>query len=260
MDIQPSSFRSILESLPPRLAFTTGIILTVLSIGTIGFVVLGGCLITGKCTGISIAQTPAADNTLVADNTEPVVDTTTVPEPEPTSLPAVTANEHISGNKNAAVTMILYTDLECPFCGSFHPTFKQAVAEYKNKVRFVVRHYPLSFHPQAEPAAEASECASEQGKFWEYIDKIFADQGSLSADFLKKIAGELKMDLSKFQSCLDSDKYLSLIRTQASGGGAAGVSGTPAPFIITKDGSVTPIRGAQPYSVVKQAIDAALTK
>ena len=260
MDTPQPSFQTVLESLPSRLAFTAGIVLTVLSVGTIGFVVLSGCLLTGKCAGISLSQTPSAGTPLV-DNTQPSDTTPTPePEPEPTALPAVTANEHISGNKNADVTMILYTDFECPYCGSFHPTFKQAVTEYKTKVRFVVRHYPLSFHPQAEPAAEAAECASEQGKFWEFIDKLFENQSSLSADFYKKLAGDLKLNLTKFQSCLDSDKTLSLIRSQADGGGKAGVSGTPAPFIIAKDGSITPIRGAQPYSVVKQAIDAALAK
>src|SRR3989338_7262887 len=130
MDTQPSSFRSVLESLPSRLAFTAGIVLTVLSIGTIGFVILGGCLLSGKCTGISLAQTPSNEAVVAVDDTLPT-DTTDAPETEPSSLPAVAVNEHISGNKNAGVTMILYTDLECPYCANFHPTFKQAVTEYK---------------------------------------------------------------------------------------------------------------------------------
>jgi protein-disulfide isomerase len=162
------------------------------------------------------------------------------------------------GDKNAPVTIIEFSDFECPFCGRwFTQTYPQLKSEYidTGKVRLVYRDFPLGFHPNAQKAAEAAECADEQGKFWEMHDKIFANQQAIAVANLKQYAKDLGLDSSKFDSCLDSDKYASEVQKDYQDGTAAGVSGTPSFFI---NGQL--VVGAQPYSVFKQAIDAELNQ
>ncbi|MBI4090954.1 MAG: thioredoxin domain-containing protein, partial [Candidatus Komeilibacteria bacterium] len=135
-------------------------------------VVLGGVYMLGQRSG-------GASGGAVANpgGTQPTVNQPTQPsgpEGDATKIAAVSKDDHIRGDVNAEVTLIEYSDFECPFCARFRPTVTQALAEYQGKVRLVYRHFPLrSIHPQAQKAAEASECASEQGKFWEMHDKLF---------------------------------------------------------------------------------------
>jgi protein-disulfide isomerase len=160
------------------------------------------------------------------------------------------------GDKNAPVTIIEFSDFECPFCERFYTqSYKQIKANYVDtgKVRIVFKHFPLPFHANAQKAAEASECAREQGKFWEMHDKLFENQNAISISSLKGYAADLGLDTSKFNSCLDSGKYASRVQKDASDGSAAGVSGTPSFFINGKS-----VVGAQPYSVFQQAIEAEL--
>lgn len=245
------SQKSVFELLAPKQAFTLGIVAAILALGTIGFVILGGCMLSGSCSLASAAGNGYAVN----GGTVPTADTATAPSG---AIPEVTDEDWIRGNKNAEITMIEYSDFECPFCGRFHPTVQQAMQEYGNKLRVVYRHFPLSFHPEAEPAAEAAECAGDQGKFWEYHDALFENQASLSATYYPQLAAQLGLNATKFKTCLDSDTKLNKIRAQAQAGAAAGVTGTPGSFIIDKDGNATPIQGALPYASVKAAIDAAL--
>lgn len=164
----------------------------------------------------------------------------------------VTSDDHIRGGKNAKVTIVEYSDFECPFCGAAHPTVKQVMDTYGDQVRLVYRHYPLSFHPQAQKAAEASECASDQGKFWEFHDLVFDNQDLLQGGVpqLKKWAAELKLNTTKFNNCLDSGEKAAKIAAQQDGGNAVGVSGTPGFFI-----NGVSVVGAQPFSAFKQIID-----
>jgi protein-disulfide isomerase len=251
MENQPT--KSVFDILPPKQAFYVGIISAVFGLGTIGFIVLGGCMLSDGCTGIKTAFAGDDTKTQVAVAPTP---TPTPAAPEAKGNPAaVTDKDHIRGNKNAEVTLIEYSDFECPFCGRFHPTMQKIMTEYGEKVRWVYRHFPLSFHPQAEPAAEAAECADEQGKFWEFADKLVENQTSLNAETYKKIAGDLKLNLTKFQSCLDSDKMLAKVRAQAQEGASAGISGTPGTFVIGKNGKMEEIKGAYPFEAVKQAVE-----
>ncbi len=165
------------------------------------------------------------------------------------------------GESDAPVTVIEFSDFECPFC---QRAFTDAVAGIKKdyvatgKVRFVYRDYPLSFHAMATPAAEAAECAHEQGKFWEYHDQIFNNQANLTNANLKAWAAGLELDTAKFNSCVDTRKYKAEVEADFQAGSTAGVSGTPTFFIGNdKDGYIV-IVGAQPYSALKQAIDAEL--
>jgi len=159
------------------------------------------------------------------------------------------------GPQNAPVTMIEFADFQCPYCGRFHAqTLPLILKEYGDRVRLVYRDFPLtSIHPYAEKAAEAGECAHEQGKFWEYHDILYLNQTALDRASLGRYAQNAGLDTAQFDSCLDSGKYESEVAGDLRDGAAAGVQGTPAFFV---NGRL--ISGAQPYSVFKSAIDAAL--
>ncbi len=182
------------------------------------------------------------------------------PQPSrPTQKVEASADDDpVKGSANAPVTIIEWSDFQCPFCGRFFTqTFTQIDQEYikAGKVKFVYRDFPLSFHENAQKAAEAGECAHEQGKFWQLHDKIFQDQNAITVNDLKKDAADLGLDTAKFNACLDSGKYAAEIQKDIDDGKKAGVTGTPA-FVI--NGRF--IGGAQPYSAFKQAIDAALAE
>ena len=162
------------------------------------------------------------------------------------------------GSASAPVTIVEFSDFQCPYCAKFYfETFGQVYEKYikSGKVRFAYRHFPLSFHENAQKAAEASECAREQNKFWEYADKLFASQKSLGTESLKKYAADLGLDAKKFNECLDSGKAAPLVQADLSDGLEMGVSGTPA-FLINEK----LISGAQPFSAFENAIEQELNK
>lgn len=157
------------------------------------------------------------------------------------------------GDKNAKVVVVEYLDFQCPFCKRFFDqTLSQIKSKYVNtgKARFVYKHFPLDFHPYAEPAALASECANEQGKFLEYHDLIFNNQEKLSDSIYTIWAQQLNLDMNKFNDCFDSKKYLSKIQNDYKEGQSKGISGTPG-FLI--NGRL--LSGAQPYSAFEQIIE-----
>lgn len=214
------------------------------------FVVLGG--------GVSVGGGKVAGNN--TGNTAPTPTPTPTPTPDPTgggnvaALSPVTKDDHVRGNPNAKITMIEFSDFECPFCGRHLPTLNQVLTQYGDDVRLVYRHFPLtSIHPNAQKAAEASECAGEQGKFWEMHDLLFANQTALTIPSLKSYAGQLELNQSQFDSCLDTSKYASKIAAQSAEGQAAGVTGTPGTFV---NGEL--VRGAYPLATFTQIIDAQL--
>lgn len=182
--------------------------------------------------------------------------------PTPGEVKPVSASDHIRGANNAQVTMIEYSDMECPFCKRFHPTTQQVLKEYDGKVRLVYRHFPLSFHANAQKEAEASECAAELGgndKFWEYLDKIFERTTSggtgIAVDSLVPLAKEIGLNDTKFKTCLDSGKYAPAIQTSLSEGQKAGIDGTPGTIFLAKNGKSALVPGAVPYSDLKAEID-----
>lgn len=151
---------------------------------------------------------------------------------------------------DAKVTIIEYSDFECPFCGKAQPTLKQVKDTYGDQVEIVFKHFPLSFHAKAQKASEASECARDQGMFWEYHDVLFTKQTALDVDLLKQYAVDLGMDATAFNACLDSDEKAAVVAAAFEEGKAAGVTGTPAFFINGKK-----LVGAQPFSEFKKIID-----
>lgn len=167
-------------------------------------------------------------------------------------------DDPVLGDADAKVTIVEFSDYECPFCGRyFTQTYPQLKKDYVDtgKVKIVFRDYPLPFHSNAQKAAEAAECADDQGKFWEMHNKLFSNQQALDVASLKKYAGELALDQTKFDECLDSGKYESEVQNDLSQGGSYGVSGTPSFFV---NGIM--LVGAQPYSEFKKLIDAELAK
>jgi len=136
------------------------------------------------------------------------------------------------GPATAPVTIVEFSDFQCPFCSKITPTLEQVVSKYGTKVRLVFRQFPLPMHPNAAKAAEASLCANEQGKFWEMHDAMFKDQGGLGVDGLKsKAAGIAGINAASFNACLDSGKQTPAVQSDMKAGNKAGVNGTPAMFV-----------------------------
>ena len=161
------------------------------------------------------------------------------------------------GPANAPVTLVEFSDFQCPFCGAFHPTLKRLHEAYGDKLRIVYRQYPIaSLHPNAVKAAEASLCAHDQGKFWEAHDVMFQEQKGLAVRDLKAIAGRLGMDQKKFDTCLDTGRYTEKVQDDLAQGGRAGVNGTPALFV----NGVVIEGGAVPYETMVRAIDTELAR
>ena len=216
-------------------------------------------LVLNNFAGVAIAA-PGANNGGAGNNNVAVTNPTPTPSTGGTApagqLAAATNEDHVRGDlKKAEVVIIEYSDFECPFCARHHPTMLQVMEEYGDKVAWVYRHFPLSFHPEAKPAALASECAAEQGKFWEYADELVLNQATLSTDFYGTLAGELGLNQNKFDDCFESGKYQAVVDAQTASGAAAGVNGTPATFI---NGQM--ISGAVPFASLKTVIDAELAK
>ncbi len=157
------------------------------------------------------------------------------------------------GPQAAPITIVEFSDFQCPYCVKAEGTVKQVLDTYGDKVRLVYRDYPLPFHDKAEKAAEAAKCAADQGKYWEMHDKLFADQQALDLAALKKSAGELKLDQAKFDKCLDSGEKAKLVTDDKKAGEAAGVNGTPAFFV---NGML--LSGALPFESFKTIIDSEL--
>ena len=167
----------------------------------------------------------------------------------------VAASGPAKGPATAKVTIVEFSDFECPFCGRVIPSVEKVMKDYDGKVRLVFRQYPLDFHPHAGKAAEASLCALDQGKFWELHDKMFTSQKELEVEKLKEYAKATGLDSMKFDACLDSGSKKALVDADQKAGSEAGVNGTPAFFI---NGIL--LSGAQPYEKFKDVIDRELAK
>ncbi len=210
-------------------------------------------VLVGVVLGFGVSQIPyfknanttqtAAVNAGQEDSTKP-----TSPEPEIKVLSADQATQLIDGDPvkgdaNAPVTLVEFSDFQCPYCSRFAQSTIAPIEEAyvkSGKVKVVFRDYPLDNHPNALPAANAAECANEQGKFWEMHDKLFSaqdvwSQSDKSADVLKGYAKELRLDTKKFNSCFDTQKYNDEIKKDLMAGTLLGVQGTPGSFVNGKE-------------------------
>jgi protein-disulfide isomerase len=169
---------------------------------------------------------------------------------DPPRLKVATANAPSRGPAAAPIVMIEFSDFQCPFCLRAHATVEQVLAKYGDRIHFVYRHFPLPSHPNARPAAEAAACAADQGKFWPYHDRLFAQPPRLSEGDLKKHAAELGLDTSRFDTCYDAHKFTAQIDADVKEAEEAGVNATPTFFI---NGRM--LSGALPFEAFQRVID-----
>lgn len=229
------------------------IILMVVIAGVI--LLIGGILILA-----SGGNTKAAESTVPAQGIAPIVTVTPIPRKN--------TDRNAAGDPNAPVTVIEYSDYQCPFCDRFatqtEPLF---VRDYVNtgKVRFIFRSFGNWIGPESLNAAEAAYCAGDQGKFWQMHDLLFANRlgenvGSFTLPRIFKMAEALNLNMDKFKKCLTSHKYQQQAMQDLKDGQRAGVKGTPSFIIIAPDGSQELVVGALPYDEFKTYIDKALAK
>jgi protein-disulfide isomerase len=144
----------------------------------------------------------------------------------------VTRLDHVRGAERARITLVEYGDFECPYCAGAEPALRQLLALHPSTLRLVFRHFPLEgVHPHALLAAEASEAAGAQGRFWEMHDLLLARQSHLDAAHLREYAAELGLDLARFTAEMDDEVYRQRVREHIAGGNASGVRGTPGLFV-----------------------------
>jgi len=225
--------------------FILGIVAGVLVLCTIGFFILLSMQFGGEDDKVAVNNGGTPTQVANTGDTAPAA----------IKLAPVTNDDHIKGAKNAKITLVEYSDFQCPYCGAFEPTVEQIMKKYPDDVRVVYRHFPLrSIHPNAAPAANASECAAEQGKFWEFHAKLFENQETLSTTLYSSIAKELGLNVSKFDDCVSSNKYASVVQADEASAQAAGGRGTPYTILVGPNGEQVPISGAQPFSAVDAAV------
>lgn len=239
-----------------KTSFMLGLASGIAIISTVGFLVFLGGYAKKEFGADKPADNEFAD---VVDNNDQPSEPTDEPADEPadTGKPVdvkVASTDHIRGDKNAPITIVEFSDIQCPFCSRFHDTMNEVMKNYPDKVRWVFKHFPLdSIHPYARKAAEATECAGEQNKFWEYTDKLYANQDKLNNEYFATAAKEVGLDSKKFDSCLSSGKMADKVDADFKYGQTLGVRGTPGSFINGKS-----IPGAVPFSQVESMIKAEL--
>jgi len=180
-----------------------------------------------------------------------IIDDTNPDDSQPTVVDfQITQADHVRGDFNAPITILEYSDFQCPFCDDFHLTMVELIDKYPGQVRWVYRHFPSGFHEFAQQAAEASECAADQDKFWEYSDVLFSNQGIISADYFSQVASQIGLDEGQFNDCLDSGKYTTMVQDQFQDGINNGVQGTPGNFL---NGQA--LGGALPIEAIESIIE-----
>jgi len=251
---ETSKKKSAIDQLPPRFAFWAGVVVAAAVFAIIGFIIMITLVVKGVDLGDggSSAKTNRAD---VADDAAAPAVVAPTADAIPTGVIDPESLTNVQGAGD--ITIVEYSDMECPFCSRFHPTLQQVVAEYDGQVRWAYKHFPLtSIHQSAQKAAEASECAAEQGGFWEFTDYIFANQATLGSGAIQAGAEAASLDLTDFNDCLDSGKYTSVVNADAAEAQGFGGRGTPFSIIIDKDGNILDtISGALDAATVSAQLD-----
>jgi predicted DsbA family dithiol-disulfide isomerase len=174
---------------------------------------------------------------------------------EPFRVEVGTGDAPLRGNLEAPVTIVEFSDFQCPYCVRARPTVNRVRKVYGDQVRFAFRHFPLAFHEQAQKAGEAAACAGDQDRFWEMHDRLWESPGKLGVPDLKEHAAALGLDADAFGQCLDSGRHAALVQNDTQAGASLGVSGTPAFFINGR-----PVVGAQPFEAFAEVINEELER
>jgi protein-disulfide isomerase len=208
---------------------------------------LAGYLYWGRGPGASAAIAQAVSATATAQQAEVAAQ-----EQQVTRYDVPVDDDPALGPEDAAITIIEFSDYECPYCQSWHTqTFARLLETFPDQIRFVYRDFPLSsIHPNAAPAAEAANCAGEQGKYWEFNELLFSGQNDLSPQTYTQYAGDLGLDGAAFEECVTSGRYQAEVQADLDWAANLGVRSTPTFFI-----NGIPLIGAQPYEVFKQVIE-----
>lgn len=213
---------------------------------------------------LNVNQKLTAEIATTKNNLQQVIDAQNSATPTAkVDLAAVTSKDHRLGSPDAKITMLVYSDLECPFCKQFHQTMRQIETNYQGQVAWVYRHYPLDKHVNAEKEGEATECAASLGgesAFWQYANDIMDRTTSNGTGFalsaLTPLAGEIGLDTAKFDTCLNSGQFESKVKSDLDSGVKANINATPTSFILDKNGKILDtVPGALPYDQIKSALD-----
>jgi protein-disulfide isomerase len=250
-----SDGKSFFDAMQPKHSFWLGLVAGVAVMVLVGFITISVLYFTG--------YEPAKSGKATADKGQVNAD-----EQQPTnvSLQAITKDDWIRGDKNAPIKIVEYSDTECPFCQRHHETLKTLIDEYKGKVAWVYRYFPIaSLHSKAPKEAEALECAGSLGGndiFWKYADMVYKNtptNNGLDPAELPKFAEKVGLDKSKFEECLTSGKFAEKVKKMSEDAVSAGAQGTPHNVIVFGDQKV-PVAGAYPIEQFKTIIDGMLKK
>lgn len=257
MNEQEQKKESGFSKFSPKAIFLMGIGGTISVAFIIGFFVLLGVVLNNKDTS-NIAGSGTQPTAAVPRAQVP----SAAPTPGDIQLAEITDQDWVRGNRDAKISIVEFSDTECPFCKRFHPTMQRVIKEYGDDVNWVYRHFPLtSLHAKAAKEAEATECAGElagNDGFWAYLDRLFEitpSNDGLNLSQLPEIAEYVGLDRSKFEQCLNSGKYAAKVLDQAQQATVAGGRGTPYSVLITPNGQKIPVSGAVPYEQIKRIID-----
>ena len=261
MDSYPSN--KFFESIPSKSSFMIGFFGGLGISFTVGFFILIGVMAKGNASA-SVQANNVNDNPVVVNQPTPLPQAANQPQQPPSISLAVSDKDWVKGDRKAKISIIEFSDTECPFCKRVHPTLQKLTDDYKGQVNWVYRHFPLtSLHSKAAKEAEATECAGELGgntAFGKYLDRLFEvtpSNNGLDASELPKIASYVGINQSKFEECLNSGRYAQKVNDQAQQAQGAGGNGTPYSVIVSGDQNI-PVSGAVPYEQFKSVIDSLL--
>lgn len=239
------------EGASPKLLFFFGLTIGIAVIAVLAFAVTLGMSVSD--TGVSARGSNA--NVAGATDTNP----TPTPKATQADLKKLVDSVHLRGDKDADITIVEFSDYQCPFCSKVHPTMQSLLSSNDGKINWGYRHLPLTIHPQAQPSAEAAECADEQGKFWEFTDALFTNQERLGSSLFTEVATNIGLDGNAFQACVSGGKYKDKVASDLALASSFGATGTPHFVMINnKTGEWDSISGALPQATFQQAIDTIL--
>ncbi len=247
---------SMFDTMPPKFAFWAGVVTATAIISVLGFALMVGLVLKGVDLGESSSNKTSRKTTT---NTNSGTTTkTTTGSAKALGTVDIDSLRNVRGEGN--LTVVEYSDLECPFCKRFHPTMQQVVKEYDGKVQWAYKHFPLaSLHPKAAREAEATECAAKQDKFWDYTDAIFErtpSNNKLEDSELFVAAADVGLDVDAFTECLESGETSDIVTTDLAEAQALGGTGTPFSVIIDENGEVlATIPGALPIETMRTQLD-----
>jgi len=248
--------------MPNKKSASTGMVIVLIAVVAIAAFFAGNYFANLNSDTITKSDLEDAISKLGSSTTQQAPSQPTPSQPVKISID----DDPIRGDPNAPITIIEFSDFQCPFCARFHgQTLPLILEEYieEGKVNLVYRDFPIqSIHPNALPAAVAAECANEQGKFWEYHDTLFEKQNSwnrldsnTAISTFSQYATDVGLEQQQFDSCLESGKYLEEVQNDLSDGKDYGVTGTPGFFIGNEEIGFVKINGAQPFGSFARIIE-----